>query len=351
MRLEGLAACVPKNTVKSTVAYEHFKQFDVDRIVGNCGVLEKREAEPGTSLGDMCIAAANPLLDELGWDRDTVDAVILVTTLSDHIMPATSHRVQHELGLSNRCLVFDINLGCSAFTHGMMVINSLMESGLIKRALLLTGEMSSDAFRPRLANARHRSDLANAILFGDAGTCTALSGQGDQQVRAVQFGADGSGFNHIMIPGGMGRDFFSAKSLERAEDHEGEERRPLDLILHGPEILTFTMKRVPPLLKDLLALAQWEVDDVDVFVPHQANKIMLNFLARRMKIDKSKMLLSIERFGNTSSASIPLTMVTQGGEHLTKPTKWNLMGFGVGLSWSGLMLETDTIKALPLIEI
>ncbi|MBL4685014.1 MAG: hypothetical protein JKY37_10520 [Nannocystaceae bacterium] len=108
---------------------------------------------------------------------------------------------------------------------------------------------------------------------------------------------------------------------------------------------------MPPLLKDLLALAQWEVDDVDVFVPHQANKFMLSFLARRMKIDKSKMLLSIENFGNTSSASIPLTMVTQGGEHLTKPTKWNLMGFGVGLSWSGLMLETDTIKALPLIEI
>ncbi|MEM6996113.1 MAG: ketoacyl-ACP synthase III [Myxococcota bacterium] len=351
MRLEGLSACVPKNVVKSTVAYEHFKQFDVDRIVGNCGVQEKREVEPGTSLGDMCIAAGGPLLDALGWERESVDALILITTLADHIMPATSHRAQHELGLPDRCLVFDVNLGCSAYTHGLMVINSLMESGLIKRALLMTGEMSSDAFRPRLANARHRSDLANALLFGDAGTCTALSADGAQQVKAVQFGADGSGFNHILIPGGLGRDFFNEKSLQRAEDHEGEERRPVDLILHGPEILTFTMKRVPPLFKDLLAGANWEIDDIDAFVPHQANQFMLNFLARRMKINKDKMLMSLQEFGNTSSASIPLTMVTRGGDHLTQPTKWNLMGFGVGLSWSGLMLETDSITSLPLIEI
>ena len=111
------------------------------------------------------------------------------------------------------------------------------------------------------------------------------------------------------------------------------------------------MKRVPPMVKALLEESGWTPDDIDAYVPHQANKFMLTFLARKMKIDASKVPFSIEKFGNTSSASIPLTMLTRGGEMLGKPTKWALMGFGVGLSWSGLMMETDEIFSLPLHEV
>ena len=350
MRLVGMAACVPKNSVETTAAYEHFENFDVDRIVGNTGVKEKREAEEGTTLSDLSIAAAEPLLEELGWERDSVDALILVTTMADHIMPASSHKVHKALGLSTNCLVFDVNLGCSGFTHGMITLNALMKAGLIKRALLLCGEMTSDRFRPRLKNARHRNDLATAILFGDAGTATALEADAEGQVRAAKFGADGSGYHHILVPGGLGATPWNEELLQRRKDAEDEERRPLDLILHGPEVLTFTMKRVPPLMKDLLAQAEWTMDDVDMVVPHQANKFMLDFLARRMKIPKEKVLLAIERFGNTSSASIPLTMVAEGQELLAKKTKWAFLGFGVGLSWSGLLMETDPVKVLPLIE-
>ena len=111
------------------------------------------------------------------------------------------------------------------------------------------------------------------------------------------------------------------------------------------------MKRVPPLMNDLLEKAGWSLDDVDAVVPHQANKFMLDFLAKRMKVPPAKVLMSIEEFGNTSSASIPLTMVVRGGELLDKPTRWAMLGFGVGLSWSGLMMETDRIVTLPLIEL
>ena len=353
MRLAGLAACLPKNAVDTSIATEHFDEFDVNRIIGNTGVVEKREAEPGVAVSDLCKGAAEPLVDKLGWDRESIDAVILVTTLADHIMPATSHLIQRDLGLSSNCLVFDINLACSGFTHGMLLMNALMAGGLIKRGLLLCGEMTSGTFRPRLADVRHREDLANAILFGDAGTATAVEATGDQ-VKAARYGADGSGANHLIVPGGLGRDFFKAEHLERREEKKGDEvfsRRPLDLVMHGPEILTFTMKRVPPLVKGLLEDAQWERDDVDVWVPHQANKFMLNFLTRRLKLAPEKVMLSIERFGNTASASIPLTMVADGGDRLTKPTKWGLLGFGVGLSWSGLLMETDEIVTLPIVEI
>ncbi len=357
MKIAGMSACVPKNIVETTIAYEHFKKFDVDRIIGNTGVVEKREADEGVTANDLCIAAAKPLLEELGWEPDSVDALILMTTLPDYIMPASAHFAQEALGLSTRCLVFDMTLGCSGFTHGMIVLDGLIKAGVIKRALLLCGEMTSDRFRPRLKNAVHREDLATALLFGDAGTATAVTAEGDPQVRSVVFGADGSGAEHIIVPGGLGRTYWSPELFERRPDpktKEGEEpevRRAIDLILRGPQILTFTMKRVPPMLKELLAGAGWEMDDVDSFVLHQANKFMLNFLARKMKVPKDKVPFSIENFGNTSSASIPLTMLLRCEEQLKKPTKWCMMGFGVGLSWSGLMMETDEFIGLPLIEI
>ncbi len=350
MKLAGLAACVPKNKVSTTEAHKNFKPFDVDRIIGNTGVTEKREAEPGTTALDLCIKAADPLIEELGWERDSIDAVIFVSTSPDHIMPSSSYRAQHELGLGTRCLVFDVNLACSGFTHGMLVLNGLMASGVVKRALLLCGDMSSGLYRPRITEVEHRTDLANAILFGDAGTATALDHEGDQ-LSAYEYGADGSGYDQIIVPGGQARAYWSPALFERVADEEGDERRPIDLVLRGPQILTFTMKRVPPLLNQLLEQANWTRDDVDVFALHQANKFMLNFLSRRAKMPADKVPLSLEEFGNTTSASIPLTMLTRCAERLTQPTKWLMMGFGVGLSWSGLAMDTDSITSVPLVEI
>jgi len=230
-------------------------------------------------------------------------------------------------------------------------MNSLMAGGLAKRALLLCGDMTSNRVRPRIAEAVHRTDLANAILFGDAGTATALVAEGEQQIHATQVGADGKCHRQIIVKGGAGRGPWGPEQFERRADEDGEERRPVDLILRGPEILTFTMKRVPPLMKSLLEQSQWNMDEIDGFVFHQANKFMLDYLKRRLKVPEDKFLMSIQEFGNTVSASIPLTLVVRGAELLAKRTKWTLLGFGVGLSWSGLMLETDAVVTLPLIEI
>jgi 3-oxoacyl-[acyl-carrier-protein] synthase-3 len=350
MRLAGISACVPKNKVQNTAAHARFKPFDVDRIIGNTGVVEKREAEPGVATSDLCIGAAKPLVEALDWAPDTIDAVILVTSSPDQIMPASAHHVHHALGLGPRCLAFDINLGCSGFTHGMMVVESFIASGLVKRALLLCGDMTSNTFRPRIAECEHRSDLASAILFGDAGSAIALT-TGADQVRSRSYGADGSNMRHIIVPGGGTREYWGPSVFERRPGEDGEERRAVDLVLKGPEILTFTMKRVPPLLQELLEGAGWTLDQVDSFVLHQANKFMLDFLARRMKLPTDKVPMTIGEFGNTSAASIPLTMVARCAELMKRPTKWLMMGFGVGLSWSGFTLETDEVLSLPLIEL
>jgi 3-oxoacyl-[acyl-carrier-protein] synthase-3 len=351
MKIVGIAGCVPKTVVESKIAYEHFTKHDVDRIVENTAVERKREALPGQKVSDFAVGAAEDLLEAIGWERDSIDAVILVTSFSDVIMPATAHMIQHRLGLPDRCLAFDIHLGCSGYTHSLIVAESLLKSGLVNRVLLCASEMSAGYFRPRLADCRHRSDLANSILFGDGGTCTALSNEGDSQIVARQFGADGSGTDKIIVPGGGGAMPWTPELFERKMCDDEVERRPVDLVLKGPDVLTFTMKRVPRLMKALLEESGWSLDDIDAFVPHQANKFMLDFLARRMKVPNEKMLLSIQNFGNTSAASIPLTMVISGGEYLEKPTKWALMGFGVGLSWSGVCFEADEIIVPPLREI
>lgn len=350
MRLVGISACLPKNIVYPSAAYERFGQFDVDRIVGNTGVLQKREAEPGVTATDMCIAAADRLLDGLGWARDSVDALILCTTLPDYITPASSHRAQHELRMRCDSLVFDITLACSGFTHGALLFHGLIASGLVKRGLLLCGEMTTDKFRSRLASTEHRHDLANALLFGDAGTAIAFSNE-SHQVKATTFGADGSGLDLMIVPGGAARSPWTPALFDRTANEDGELRRPVDLVLRGPQVLTFTIKRVPPMVKSLLEQSGFAPDDIDAYVPHQANRFMIDFLVRRMKLPQDKVLISIEEYGNTASASIPLTMLTRGGDRLDKPTRWALLGFGVGLSWSGLVLETDAIATFPIVEI
>ena len=351
MKIVGIAACVPDNVVESKIAAEHFPEHDVNRIIDNTAVQRKREGKPGQTVADFAVGASESLLEAIGWERDSVDALILVSTFADLIMPATSHIIQDRLGLPARCLVVDVHLGCSGYTHGLIIAEGLLKSGLVKRVLLCCSEKSAGTFRPPLSECRHRSDLANAILFGDGGTATALTSEGESQVVARQFGADGKGSDKIIVPGGGGAMPWTPELFERKMCDDEVERRPLDLILKGPDVLTFTMKRVPKLMKDLVAESGWTVDDIDAFVPHQANKFMLDFLARRMKVPSEKMLLSIQEFGNTSSASIPITMVAAGGEHLKRPTKWAFMGFGVGLSWSGLFLETDEIIVPPLREI
>ena len=350
MRVSGIAAAVPRTIVRPSFAYERFDRLTVDRIVENTGVREKREAAPGTTATDLCIAAAQPLLDRLGWDRDSIDALVLVTMLPDHYLPASSHRAQLALGLPKRCLVFDINLGCSGYTHGLIILSGLMKAGIIGRALLLCGEMVTGCFKPRMADLEHRSDLANTLLIGDAGSATALSSEGPDQIRGMQFRADGSGFSQIIVQGGGARRFWSSALCERHPEAD-ETRRPLDLTLHGPQILTFAMKEVPRLFDALLDDCGWTRDDIDVCVPHQANAFMLDVLRKRMKLPEDRLLLSIQEFGNTSSASIPLTMVTRGEERLRRSTKWLLLGFGVGLSWSGVGLHTDEIVTAPLVEV
>src|SRR5262249_19316710 len=152
---------------------------------------------------------------------NTIDAVILVTESPDHIMPSSSYRAHQALKLADRCMVFDVNLGCSGFTHGLILMHSLMVGGMVKRGLLLCGEATTDTIRPALERCKNPSDLGNSLLFGDAGSVAALSAEGPDQVKARAFGADGSGFNHIIVPGGGFRAPWAPSLFELQADEKG----------------------------------------------------------------------------------------------------------------------------------
>jgi len=350
MRMVGLISVVPKKVVEFTAAYPHFPKADVDRIINNIGVKQHREAEPGTTTSDLCIPGASALLEKIGWARDSVDGLLFITQTPDYYLPGTSHRIQHELGLSDRCLCLDVNLGCSGFTHGVILARSLIASGAVKRLILCCGDVTTGTFRPGTADARSHGDLGNAMMFGDAASVAAFDGEGEHYKGAV-WGSDGSGMSLISVPGGGFRDFCHPGLFEAKPDEGGQPRRAIDLRINGAAIFNFTIRRVPPLIDEVLARSGWARDDVDSFVFHQANKFILEFLRKRVKLPPEKVPLSIEEFGNTSSASVPLTLTSRIPELMARGGKVMILGFGSGLSWSGVALEPKDVTILPLLEL
>lgn len=351
MKLVGLSCAVPRKVVPSSLAYEKFPQADVDRIVKNVGALRHREAEPGTTAGDLALTAASALLTKLDWDPKLIDGILFVSQSPDYLIPGTSHRIQAALKLSEHCLCLDLNLGCSGFTHGIIVLRGLIASATLKRALLLCGEVTTGTIRKGVADVVDHHELGNALTFGDGGSAVAFEAGSPTQYAGATWGADGTQLSLINIPGGGFREFVCAASLERTPDAEGNLRRPVDLRVNSPALFTFTLKHMPSLVDETMKAANWSRENVDYWLFYQSNKFIIDFLVKRLKIPPDKVPLSIQDYGNTSSASIPLTMLTQLGDRLQKPAKHAMFGFGPGLSWSGVAFETDRVALVPLIEV
>ena len=286
------------------------------------GIKSRRMADEKTCTSDLCRAAAARLLRQLEWDPASVDGLILVTQTPDYVMPSTSCILQHQLGLPESCAAFDVNLGCSAYVYGMWLANSLSFCGACRRILLLTGETPSKFVDSR--------DRATALLFGDAGSATALEATDDpsRQAHYVVM-TDGKGAGDLIVPGGMFRERFP------------EDRSRFCLYMDGGHIFDFTRNRVPPLIQDLLALSGRKPEEYAYFIFHQANEYLIKFLAHRAGISMDKVPCSIGQFGNTGAASVPLTLARAGRPEGTSGSPYHVMllGFGVGLSWGGVSIQ------------
>lgn len=338
VKISGMAAAVPKKIVSNVGAQSaDGVAYDAADFIETTGVRERRNDKEIRTF-DLCLAAGNKLIEDLGWNKKDIGALLLVTQTGEYILPATSCILQDQLGLSKDCYAEDIGLGCSGWIYGLSNIASLMQNGDIKKALLFSGETGLNS-------------PDDDLLFGSAGTVTAFEYDPEANPILFNLGTDGSGFDAIIIPGGMAKKPFSERLLETYEI-EGHLYNDLQTHMKGMDVFSFGISTAPKSVKKLAEHYGLEISAADYLVLHQANKKMNDMIIKKLKFSSEMAPYSLDEFGNTSSASIPLTMVTRMAEPLEdKNLKIICCGFGVGLSWGACYFETDKIKISKLVEI
>jgi 3-oxoacyl-[acyl-carrier-protein] synthase-3 len=344
VRIAGISTAVPKNNQK-IIESEYQTESTRKRFIAATGIENRRSCLPEQYVSDLAYAAADRLIDELGWDRSEIDSLILVTQTPDMPLPATACVLQDRLGLSKECSAFDVNQGCAGYPYGLHIAGCQLRSQGPKRAILIVGDTAGKINLPS-------RDATTAPLFGDAVSATALEWSENATPMYFQFGTDGAGWDVIMArrPGGnppMNKENFLYEELPDGTIRVGGNFR-----LQGENVFNFSTRIAPEAVKNMLSYSAQPIESIDYFVFHQANKMINDVVRKRLKLENERVPSSLAQFGNTSSASIPVTMQLHCKEDLvSKPLSFILCGFGVGLSWATVHCQTDRIVMPELVEI
>lgn len=336
VQIAGVVSCVPTQEIDNAYFAERFGQGAVSDVVKMIGVEKRRWADEDTTTRDLCRVAGKRLLDDLDWDPSSVDALIFVSQTPDFRLPATACVLQAELGLPTSCIAFDINLGCSGYPYALWLGMTIIQSGAAGRVLLAVGDTVTKMVDPQ--------DRATAMLFGDAGSMTALEASVDAKQAHFVLGTDGSGAANLIVPEGG---FHNGA----AADPRLKGRKPACLFMDGGEIFNFTLRAVPPLIARTLGFAGLPAETYSAFLFHQANRFMLNHLAKKAKLPAERVPSNIAEFGNTSSASIPLLLTTSmRSKLLEQGGRVAMFGFGVGYSWGGAVLNLAPLRVVETVN-
>lgn len=341
-RVAGMAACVPQKIV-SNYDYNWVSKKERQQFIKRVGVETKRAVKKGQTTSDLCFAAAERLINDLGWKKDEIDVLIFISQTGDYLVPGTAGILQDRLGLPMSCMAFDINLGCTAFVYGLSVMGSLLSAGKMKKGLLLMGEISS------LSSYRDKSTYP---LMGDAGTATAMEYSDGAADMHFNLQSEGAGYEAIIVREGGAKYPFNKDSLKYRHHAKGIIRHNLHAFLDGNAVFQFCIRNVVPNINGLLSFASRSMADCDYLIMHQANKLINEALRKKLKLGEEKVPYSLDKYGNTSSASIPLTIVSELRKPVTEK-KLNLLvsGFGVGLSLGSVLFGTDKIVCPEVLEL
>jgi 3-oxoacyl-[acyl-carrier-protein] synthase III len=344
VRVSGISACVPKNISNNRDMVDFMPMNEVNKVVDTIGIHEKRHVDDGVSASDLCVKAAEHLLNTLKIDRESIDLVIFMSQSPDFKIPATSPSIQDRLGLPISTAAFDISLACSGYIYSLATAFSYTSQNGINRALLLDGETFS-----KIVNKR---DKINAPLYGDAGTATLIEKDPKGGSSYFSLFSDGSGQGAISINAGGARYPSNPTSKIEKKFEDGSIRSDEQLYMNGVDVFNFAMKRVPKNINYILSKSGLSMNEIDYIIFHQANKFMTDFFVKKLKSPLEKVLYSLQNYGNTSSASIPLNIVANRDEiQLGKIEKKLLLsGFGAGLSWGSSIINFDPNSIIPLIE-
>jgi 3-oxoacyl-[acyl-carrier-protein] synthase-3 len=336
VRFAGMATCVPRREISNTRDCPPQLRQERERLIRNIGIETRRICPEWQCFSDLALEAAETLLSDLGWEGDEVDALICVTQSPDYLIPSTAIILQDRLKLSQATIAYDVNLGCSGYPFGLHLLGSMIQSGSIRKALLLVGDKCA---------------TINDPLFSDAGTATALQYSAEAPPMYFDLNSDGSGYKAIMLPIGGHRQPYQGHHSIPVRDEQGINHWPAELVLDGPSVLSFSTQRVPPAVQRTLQYAGMSFDDIDHFIFHQANKMINETIRKKLRLPEEKVPSTLKEFGNTSGASIPVTMTAKIRDALNSGHQRLLMGgFGIGLSWGTCIVDTDGACFPALIE-
>lgn len=328
--IKGISYYLPERVLTNEELVEQFPEWTVEKISKKVGISQRHIAAGNETAGDMAIKAAEKLFAEKHIDRSLIDFVLLCTQSPDYHLPSTSCIIQDKLGLSTKCGAFDFNLGCSGYEYGLAVAKGLVIGGIAKNVLLLTAETYTKYIHP--------SDKGNRTIFGDGATATLVSDEGFAEIGEFCLGTDGSGAEQLIVKTGCARQFTPAKDFR--VDEEGAVHSSDNLYMNGKAIFDFTSDVVPSLIEETLQKNKLSSDDVSLYVFHQANKYMINYIRKLMGIDKGRFYIFMENVGNTVSSTIPIALCEAAKEGKLKGNIV-LAGFGVGLSYGAVVLQTN----------
>lgn len=338
--ISAIAACVPKNVSKNADLGYLIPESEIEKTINSIGIREKRYVDDGVTASDLCFKAAERLIDDNGIDRDGIDMVLFLSQMPDYKIPATAPILQHRLGLPNSTAAMDLSLGCSGWVYALSTAMAYASMEGIDRVLLLVGETFS-----KIVN---RMDKVDAPLYGDAGTATLVEKTKDDFESVFLLYSDGAGEDAVKIKAGAGRCRTTEENLKEHSEKDGSILSDNEVFMDGMDVFNFVMRTVPRSIKDLCAIQGIELSSVGHLVLHQANKFMTDFIVRRIKYPIERVPYCIDRYGNTSSTSIPLTISSElSSESLSDAI---VSGFGAGLSWATAHISLKGCNVSPVIE-
>ena len=327
--IKDIAYYLPANLLTNEQIAAAFPEWSAEKVASKVGITERHIAAPDETATDMAEKAAN-LLFAQGIDKSQIDFVLLCTQSPDYFLPSSACILQDRLGLSKNCGAFDFNLGCSGYEYGLAVAKGLIAAGIAKNILLLTAETYTKYIHPQ--------DKGNMTIFGDGATATLIATDGFAEIGEVVLGTDGSGAENLIVRTLASR--HKTLAGHDGQDEDGNLQSDDHLYMHGGNVFNFTADVVPDMVEKLLLQTGLQQDEVDLWVFHQANKYMINYLRKLLCIDKDKFYIFMEKVGNTVSSTIPIALCEARKEDKLHGNIL-LAGFGVGLSWGGVMLKAE----------
>ena len=334
--LRGVTGTVPNNP-KKTIELGLFTKEEADIFDNTVGIKKRYVATEDICASDLCYDAAERLIACLGWEKESIDVLIFESVTGDYRTPPTSSILQHRLGLPMSTFVMDIPMGCCGCIYAINVAANLLTTGHVKRALLLVGDTATRMGSPY--------DKSRVPLFGDCGTALALEYDSSAQDIIIDFNTMGSGYEPLMTPHGGFRNPITVESFRYEDFGNGIIRSPKDTLINGMDVFAFAISRPPVSIKNLMEKYGLNTENVDYFLIHQANKLIVDRIVKKLKLPLEKTPYDLQEFGNLGGCSIPMLMTYNlASEMENRPLTMVCSAFGLGLTWGTMILRTDKVK-------